>query len=276
MNSILKYIFIAIGLLAILILLPVILAPILHMSHVDSYFNYGGKESDWISFWGNYLGAVITGIVSFVILWYTIKTNKEENQAIISANQMENTRILQANVAENTRIIEANQAENTRIIETNKEENTRMMDANGDFEAIRRKQEYYLRFRTEVSIRLSKMDLAKFIGVSVDYDTPYREAKFQLESFHGQLTEDFNSFLILYDGDCNDFIDEYRKVVDVITDKIANFLRMFKEMNSTGDSQVRYDKQKEIREEVNKLKDLKPVINALWSKAKVEIDKLKV
>lgn len=276
MNSILKYIFIAIGLLAILILLPVILAPILHMSHVDSYFNYGGKESDWISFWGNYLGAVITGIVSFVILWYTIKTNKEENQAIISANQMENTRILQANVAENTRIIEANQAENTRIIETNKEENTRMMDANGDFEAIRRKQEYYLRFRTEVSIRLSKMDLAKFIGVSVDFDTPYREAKFQLESFHGQLTEDFNSFLILYDGDCNDFIDEYRKVVDVITDKIANFLRMFKEMNSTGDSQVRYDKQKEIREEVNKLKDLKPVINALWSKAKVEIDKLKV
>lgn len=276
MNPIVKYILIAVALLAVLILLPVILAPILHMSHVDSYFNYGGKESDWISFWGNYLGAVITGLISFVILWYTIKTNKEENQAIISANQMENTRILQANVAENTRIIEANQAENTRIIETNKEENTRIMDANADLEAIRRKQEYYLRFRTEVSIRLSKMDLAKFIGVSVDFDTPYREAKFRLESFHGQLTEDFNSFLILYDGDCNDFIDEYRKVVDVITDKIANFLRMFKEMNSTGDSQVRYDKQKEIREEVNKLKDLKPIINELWSKAKVEIDKLKV
>lgn len=86
MNSILKYIFIALGLLAVLILLPVILAPIFHISHIDFYFNYGGKESDWITFWGNYLGAVITGIISFVILWYTIKTNKEENQAIIKAN----------------------------------------------------------------------------------------------------------------------------------------------------------------------------------------------
>lgn len=276
MSPIVKNILKAIGLLVVLILLPVILAPILHISHIESYFNYGGKESDWITFWGNYLGAVITGLISFVILWYTIKTNKEENQAIIAANQMENTRILQANIAENTRIIEANQAENTRIIETNKEENTRIMVANADLEATRRKQEYYLRFRTEVSIRLSKMDLAKFIGVSVDFDTPYREAKFRLESFHGQLTEDFNSFLVLYDGDFNDFIDEYRKVVDVITGKIQDFLRMFKEMNSTGDTQLRYDKQKEIREEVSKLKDLKPVVNDLWSKAKVEIDKLKV
>lgn len=253
------------ALLAVLVLLPVILAPILHMSHVDSYFNYGGKESDWISFWGNYLGAVITGLISFVILWYTIKTNKEENQSIIAANQMENTRILQANVAENTRIVEANKAENTRI-----------MVANANLEATKRKQEYYLRFRTEVSVRLSKMDLAKFIGVSVDFDTPYREAKFRLESFHGQLTEDFNSFLILYDGDCNDFIDEYRKAVDVLTNKIQDFLCMFKEMNSTGDTQLRYDKQKEIREEVSKLKDLKPVVTELWSKAKVEIDKVKV
>ena len=276
MNPIVKYILIAMALLAVLVLLPVILAPILHMSHVDSYFNYGGKESDWISFWGNYLGAVITGLISFVILWYTIKTNKEENQSIIAANQMENTRILQANVAENTRILGENKDENTRIIEANKAENTRIMVANADLETNRRKQEYYLRFRTEVSVRLSKMDLSKFIGVSVDFDTPYREAKFRLESFHGQLTEDFNSFLILYDGDCNDFIDEYRKVVDVITDKIQDFLRMFKEMNSTGDTQLRYDKQKEIREEVSKLKDLKPIVNDLWSKAKVEIDKLKV
>lgn len=215
MNSILKYIFIALGLFAVLILLPVILAPILHIPHVDSYFNYGGKESDWITFWGNYLGAVITGIISFVILWYTIKTNKEENQAIIKANQ-----------AENTRIIDANQAENSRILE-----------ANAALDETRRKNDYYLRFRSEVSFRLSKMDLAKFIGVSVDFDTPYREAKFRLESFHGQLSEDFNSFLILYDGDCNDLIDEYRKVVDIITERIQDFLRLFKEMNST-DNQI--------------------------------------
>lgn len=254
MNSILKYIFIALGLFAVFILLPVILAPILHIPHVDSYFNYGGKESDWITFWGNYLGAVITGIVSFVILWYTIKTNKEENQDIIKANQAENTRIIDANQAENSRILEAN----TALDET------------------RRKNDYYLRFRSEVSFRLSKMDLAKFIGVSVDFDTPYREAKFRLESFHGQLTEDFNSFLILYDGDCNDLIDEYRKVVDIITGRIQDFLRLFKEMNSTDNQMEKLDKQKEIRGEINKLKDLKPVINDLWKCAKAEIDKLKI
>lgn len=231
-----------------------ILAPILHIPHVDSYFNYGGKESDWITFWGNYLGAVITGIISFVILWYTIKTNKEENQAIIKANQ-----------AENTRIIDANQAENSRILE-----------ANAALDETRRKNDYYLRFRSEVSFRLSKMDLAKFIGVSVDFDTPYREAKFRLESFHGQLTEDFNSFLILYDGDCNDLIDEYRKVVDIITGRIQDFLRLFKEMNSTDNQMEKLDKQKEIRGEINKLKDLKPVINDLWKCAKAEIDKLKI
>ena len=254
MKSIKKNILIAFSLLVVLILIPVILAPILYIPHVDSYFNYGGEESDWITFWGNYLGAVITGIISFVILWYTIKTNKEENQAIIKANK----------------------AENTRIIDANKAENSRILDANAALDETRRKNDYYLCFRSEVSIRLSKMDLAKFIGVSVDFDTPYREAKFRLESFHGQLTEDFNSFLILYDGDCDVLIDEYRKTVDIITERIQNFLRLFKEMNSTDNQMVKLDKQKEIRGEIYNLKDLKQAINDLWSCAKAEIDKLKI
>jgi len=254
MSSIIKYIIISLLLIAVLILLPVIIAPILHLSHVDAYFDYGGKESDWITFWGNYLGAVITGLISFVILWYTIKTNKEENQAIITSNQQENTRILQHNQAENTRILEAN----------------------ADLEATKRKQDYYLRFRSEISVRLSKMDLAKFIGISVDFDTPYREAKLRLESFHGQLIEDFNSFLVLYDGDCDDLINEYRKVVDIITDRIREFLRLFKELNETDNKFEKPKKQQQIREEINKLKELKPLINDLWSNAKVEIDKLKI
>lgn len=265
MKPIIKSIPSVIALLAVLILLPAILAPILHLSQFDSYFDYGGSESDWITFWGNYLGSVITGLISFVILWFTIKRNKEENKAIIDANQLENTRI-----------IEANQEENSRIIENNKEENTRLLEANAALEETKRKQEYYLRFRNEVSVRLSKMDLAKFIGVSVDFDTPYREAKFRLEAFHGQLTEDFNSFLILYDGDCDSFIDEYRKVVDSVSERIQVFLQLFKEMNLSRDSSEKLDKQKMIREEINKLKDLKSVINNLWSNAKVEIDKLKI
>ncbi|WP_294743617.1 hypothetical protein [uncultured Prevotella sp.] len=254
MRPILKNILVALLLITFLILLPVILAPVLHLSHVDAYFDYGGKESDWITFWGNYLGAVITGLISFVILWYTIKSNKDENQAIINSNQKENTRIIQENQAENTRILEAN----------------------ADLEETKRKQEYYLRFRSEVSVRLSKMDLANFIGVYVDFSTPYREAKARLESFHGQLTEDLNSFIILYDGDCNELIQEYRKTVDIITEKIRDFLLLFKDMNDSSDQQVKLDKQIEIKKETAKLKDLKPVINDLWSNAKLEIDKLKI
>lgn len=162
------------------------------------------------------------------------------------------------------------------IIDANKAENSKILDANAALDETRRKNDYYLRFRSEVSIRLSKMDLAKFIGVSVDFDTPYREAKFRLESFHGQLTEDFNSFLILYDGDCDVLIDEYRKTVDIITERIQNFLRLFKEMNSTDNQMVKLDKQKEIRGEIYNLKDLKQAINDLWSCAKAEIDKLKI
>lgn len=174
MNSILKYIFIALGLLAALILLPVILAPILHIPHIDCYFNYGGKESDWITFWGNYLGSVITGIISFVILWYTIKTNKEENQAIISASQTENTRILRANAS---------------------------------LEEIKQKQEYIFRFSNDVAKRLSKFDLSKFGGVFIEFDSSSKDSKNRLESYHSQLIEDLNSFKILYNDERhNDFL----------------------------------------------------------------------
>ena len=265
MNTIVKYILIALALLVVLILLPVILAPILHLSHIDSYFNYGGKESDWITFWGNYLGSVITGLISFVILWYTIKTNKEDNQAIIKANQTENTRIINANQAENLRLIAANQAENTRLIAENKAS-----------EEQRKKQEYYLRFRSEVSVRLSKIDLSKYVGVIFDEKSPTVEAVDRLESFHRQILEDVNSFRILYEGEMDGFITEYDKAVDIIISKIHIFLILFKDRDSVkSDSQKVIDVNAKIRNEISKLSDLKDVINNLWSNAKAEIDKLR-
>lgn len=266
MSPTVKNILIAIGLLVILILLPVILAPILHLSHVDSYFNYGGKESDWITFWGNYLGSVITGLISFVILWYTIKTNKEENQAIIKANQTENTRIIDANQTENSRLIAANQAENTRLIAENRAA-----------EEQRKKQDYQFRFRSEVSVRLSKIDLSQYVGVFFDEKTPTIEALDRLESFHSQIIEDFNSFKILYGGEMDVFIIEYNKLVDIIISRIHDFMILFKDRETVkSDSQKVMDVNTKIRNEISKLSDLKDSINNLWSDAKAEIDKLRV
>ena len=246
MNSIKKYIFIALGLLAVLILLPVILAPILHISHVDSYFNYGGKESDWIAFWGNYLGAVITGIISYVILWYTIKTNKEENQSIISANQAENTRILKANAS---------------------------------LEETKQVQEYIVRFSNDVAKRLSKFDLSKFGGVFVEFDSSYKDSKKRLESYHSQLIEDLNSFKILYNDERhNDFLKDYQNTIEIITNRIQDFMILYNDLDKaflTGNLDSARDLQDKLKEKTNKLVELNPVINKLYGKAIVEIDKLK-
>lgn len=247
MNSILKYILIALGLLAVLILLPVILAPILHIPHIDCYFNYGGKESDWITFWGNYLGSVITGIISFVILWYTIKTNKEENQAIISAGQTENTRILRANAS---------------------------------LEDIKQKQEYIIRFSNDVAKRLSKFDLSKFGGVFIEFDSSSNDSKKRLESYHSQLIEDLNSFKILYNDERhNDFLKVYDTTIEIITNRIQDFIMLYNDHEkaiSAGNLELVNDIKEKLKEKTNKLAEIKSDINNLWSKAIEEIDKLKI
>ena len=253
MRPIFKYILVALLLIAVLILLPVVLAPVLHLSHVDAYFDYGGKESDWITFWGNYLGSVITGVISFIILWKTIQSNKEENKTIISANQIENTRTIKAN----------------------EEENRKILEANALLEESKRKQEYYLRFRSEVSVRLSKIDLSKFMMLYVEYDSSFQDMKLRLETFHAQLIEDYNSFKFLYKGDCPVLVEEYGKATDDITNRITNLLKLYKKCEDEYDQMMKDDLQKKIIKDIRNLAELKPSIERLWKCATDEIEKLK-
>ena len=60
-------------------LLPVLLSLVLHLN-ISSWFPpIAGNEGDWVGFWGNYLGAGITGFISFVVLWMTIESNNRIN-----------------------------------------------------------------------------------------------------------------------------------------------------------------------------------------------------
>lgn len=46
----------------------------------ESFRDFVGKDTDWLSFWGGYLGALVSAIVAFVILWITYNQNKQENK----------------------------------------------------------------------------------------------------------------------------------------------------------------------------------------------------
>ena len=180
-------------------------------------------------------------------MWYTIKTNKEENQAIISASQTENTRILRANAS---------------------------------LEEIKQKQEYIIRFSNDVAKRLSKFDLSKFGGVFIEFDSSSKDSKKRLESYHSQLIEDLNSFKILYnDEGHNDFLKVYDTTIEIITNRIQDFILLYNDHEkaiSAGNLELANDIKEKLKEKTNKLAEIKTDINNLWSKAIEEIDKLKI
>ena len=51
-----------------------------------------GKDTDWLVFWGNYLGGVISVLGAFAILWIQRQDNNCQNQANRKANKDENRR----------------------------------------------------------------------------------------------------------------------------------------------------------------------------------------
>lgn len=74
MNWVKKYWWIAILVLA----LPVVINFILQ---IPAFTPIVGDSESWLSFWGGYLGAIISASVAFIILAIQSRQNKEENQA---------------------------------------------------------------------------------------------------------------------------------------------------------------------------------------------------
>lgn len=73
----------------VLLLSPVILAYILHFPIIGGC-EIAGTESDWVGFWGNYSGGILSGLISFYILSKTLKHNHNENRNTQKHNSDEN------------------------------------------------------------------------------------------------------------------------------------------------------------------------------------------
>ena len=73
-----------------------------------------GTLQDWMSFWGNYLGATISTLTAFVILFIQRKDHKREVDLNRLENQRENGRNRQYAHQENVILAEKNRLENDR------------------------------------------------------------------------------------------------------------------------------------------------------------------
>ena len=59
-----------------LIIAPVVVGTVVSMNILESWTN----SNDWIGFWGSYLGAIIGGIITLMVLWKTIASNEKEKR----------------------------------------------------------------------------------------------------------------------------------------------------------------------------------------------------
>ena len=83
----------------IILLLPITLNFILL---IPSFTTIVGDEIVWLSFWGGYLGAIISTATAFIILYIQQKENKSENKKNRTDNETQND----LNRVENENLIE--------------------------------------------------------------------------------------------------------------------------------------------------------------------------
>lgn len=72
-----KYKWYIIGGLLLMILAPVIINKVLLMPIISDIV---GDNTDWLSFWGSYLGAIISSTIAFIILLVQREDNHKENE----------------------------------------------------------------------------------------------------------------------------------------------------------------------------------------------------
>ena len=191
-----------------------------------------------------------------------LEHNHNENQGLIQANKDENTRIISQNHAENQELIRANKEETDKILKHNQEENEKMRDANSEvannsIEANhrenehsirantidtcrvlqdnqtenRRQREYadYLELKRNIAVRYARLDIVKYVGaVSKPREALILKAEVEkLNKWHEEIIIDLNSFIILYTGEYEEIIDEYKKVADNYLTQIQSLIIMY-------------------------------------------------
>lgn len=207
--------------LLLFILMPILLSIILHMT-ISIWFPYiAGTESDWVGFWGSYLGAGLTCFISFIVLWNTIESNKQINNA-------------------------------------------------------KRQDDYYFQFRRDLSSRLSRLNPVRFVGLIFDEEDSPSGAVSRLEDYTRIILEDVNSFVILYDEDCDGFIESYKQVVETFVAKIREFIILYKHIERDPDNVVnRQITIQALNTKREELSELQQPLEDLWRQAKNLIRELK-
>ena len=83
----------------VLILVVILLIPLCINSLIlrPAIFNFIGEGTDWLLFWGSYLGGVFAAVIGFVTLYYSAKRQNIEMQISHKENSL---RILQAKLSE--------------------------------------------------------------------------------------------------------------------------------------------------------------------------------
>lgn len=63
--------------------LLVIIAPILinYLILQPAFFSFVGKDTDWLSFWGAYIGTILSSVIAFYVLHKQLQQNHDENEA---------------------------------------------------------------------------------------------------------------------------------------------------------------------------------------------------
>lgn len=70
--------------IAIIILAPIVINVVLQ---IPAFVQIAGSNTDWLTFWGNYLGGSISALVALFVLSQTLQQNHEENEHNRTANE---------------------------------------------------------------------------------------------------------------------------------------------------------------------------------------------
>lgn len=64
-------------------ILIVIIAPVLinYLILKPAFFNFVGKDTDWLGFWGAYIGTVLSSVIAFYVLHKQLEQNQNENKS---------------------------------------------------------------------------------------------------------------------------------------------------------------------------------------------------
>lgn len=228
-----------------------------------------------------------------------LQHNHQENQTLIEANHQENTRIIAQNHTENQELIRANNKETDKILAHNQHENEKLIKANADVaeftinanhnentESIRantidtcriltdsqienkRQREYedFLELKRNIATRFARLDIVKYVGaVSKPREELVLKNEIEnLNKWHEEIIIDVNSFIILYTGEYEDLINEYKKVADQYLAKIQSLIVMYQGLQVTPPNFPIDAELKAISDFILELKKLALEREKLW------------